>query len=131
MLPGLIKKMFAPRPVPRRFWDEFPIALMLRPSQIRAAAEDAVHMIPSAKALSASYAALSIPVAILAGDQDRVVDYEQQALRLHRALPASTIDIYSNVGHMLHHADVSRILRAIDWAAEKARQDVAAHATVS
>ncbi|MBV9702928.1 MAG: alpha/beta fold hydrolase [Methylobacteriaceae bacterium] len=31
--PGLIRKMFAPRPVTRRFAEEFPVGLTLRPSQ--------------------------------------------------------------------------------------------------
>lgn len=118
MTPRLIKKMFAPQAVPAEFWEKFPVALMTRPSQIRAAAEDAAHMITSANALSARYSALSCPIAILAGDADGVVDYQHQALRLHRELPQSSLDICLGSGHMLHHFNVDRIMRAIDaiWA---------------
>jgi pimeloyl-ACP methyl ester carboxylesterase len=113
MTPRLIKKMFAPQQVPTRFWERFPTALMTRPSQIRAAAEDAAHMIGSAKALSARYSELRGPVAILAGDADRVVDYHYQAEGLHQEVPHSTLDTHLGVGHMLHHFDVDRVMRAI------------------
>lgn len=122
MTPGLIKKMFAPQPVPAEFWEHFPIPLMTRPIQIRSAAEDAAHMITSANALSARFGGLSCPVAILAGDADRLVDHEHQALRLHRELPNSSIDICPGVGHMLHHFRGDRVMRAIEAVAAQARQ---------
>ena len=114
MAPSLFRKMFAPQPVSRRFAQEFPVPLVLRPSQIRAAAEDAAHMVTSANALSARYAALSCPAAILAGDADGIVDYEHQARRLYRELAGSSLDIYPGAGHMVHHVDPARLMRTID-----------------
>ena len=113
MAPRMFKKMFAPQPVPPRFEQEFPVGLSLRPSQIRASSEDASNMITDAKALSERYAELSCPVAILAGDADGVVNYQEQALRLHEELSASTLDIFAGAGHMIHHADPDRVVRAI------------------
>ena len=78
--------MFAPQPVPSRFEQEFPVGLVLRPSQIRASSEDASNMVTDAKALSERFAELSCPVAILAGDADGVVNYQEQSLRLHEEL---------------------------------------------
>jgi pimeloyl-ACP methyl ester carboxylesterase len=51
MGPSMIKKMFAPQPVSPRFEREFPIALALRPSQIKAFSEDTSHMIAAAAQL--------------------------------------------------------------------------------
>jgi pimeloyl-ACP methyl ester carboxylesterase len=113
MAPRMFKKMFAPQPVPTRFEEEFPVGLILRPSQIRASSEDAWNMISDAKALSERYAELPCPVAILAGDADVVVNYQEQAQRLHEVLPASTLDIFAGAGHMIHHADPDRVVRAI------------------
>ena len=113
MAPRMFKKMFAPQPVPTRFELEFPLGLTLRPSQIRASSEDASNMITDAKALSERYVELSCPVAILAGDADGVVNYQEQALRLHEELPASTLDILVGAGHMIHHADPDCVVRAI------------------
>ena len=113
LAPRMFKKMFAPQPVPSRFEEEFPVSLSLRPSQIRAASEDASNMITDAKSLSERYTELLCPVAILAGDADGVVKYQEQALRLHHELSDSTLDIFAGVGHMIHHADPDRVVRAI------------------
>ena len=113
MAPRMFKKMFAPQPVPARFEQEFPVGLILRPSQIRASSEDASNMVTDAKALSERFAELSCPVAILAGDADGVVNYQEQALRLHEELSASTLDVFAGAGHMIHHADPDRVVRAI------------------
>ena len=55
MAPRMIAKMFSPQDVPARFDMEFPVGLMVRPSQIRASSKDAAHMIPDALAMSHRY----------------------------------------------------------------------------
>jgi pimeloyl-ACP methyl ester carboxylesterase len=127
MAPRVFRKMFAPQPVPARFEEAFPVGLALRPSQIRASSEDASNMISDAKTLSERYAELSCPVAILAGDADGVVNYQEQALRLHKELSGSTLDIFAGAGHMIHHADPDRVVRAI----RGLRVDTARRATES
>jgi pimeloyl-ACP methyl ester carboxylesterase len=72
--PPMIKKMFAPQPVSPRFEREFPLALALRPSQIKAFSEDTSHMIAAAGQLSPRYGALRLPTVIMGGDADRIVD---------------------------------------------------------
>ena len=114
MAPAVFKKMFAPQPVPARFDQEFPVALALRPSQVRAYAEDAAQMNAAAEELSQRYASLSCPVVILAGDGDKIVDFEQQSARLHRELADSKLDILRGAGHMTHHFDPRRVVQAID-----------------
>jgi pimeloyl-ACP methyl ester carboxylesterase len=88
--------------------------MMLRPSQVRAATKDATHMIPDAYGLSERYANLACPVAIIGGDSDAVVDQTAHALRLHNAVPGSTLDMFAGAGHMTHYADPSRVVRAIE-----------------
>lgn len=113
--PGMIKQMFAPQPVPNRFHDQFPIGLMLRPSQIQASSKDATHMIPDAAAMQSRYPTLSCPVGILAGGADKVVDLNAQAIKLHQAVPGSMLDIFEGAGHMIHYADPARVVRAIEF----------------
>ena len=69
-------------------------------------------MIPDALALSARYGELDCPVAVLAGDADAVVDFKKQALRFHGAVPGSALDIFRGAGHMIHHVDPARVVRA-------------------
>jgi pimeloyl-ACP methyl ester carboxylesterase len=117
MLPSLLAKMFEPQPVPARFTAEFPAELMLRPSQIRAFAEDAALLIPAAEALEESYSALRLPVQLLAGSEDRIVDAAQQSARLARTVPRSELVIMPGCGHMLHHFAQEAVIQAIDAAA--------------
>ena len=114
MAPSVFRKMFAPQPVSARFDQEFPIGLALRPSQVRAYSEDAAHMNASAEELSPRYGSLSCPVIILSGDGDEIVDFEKQSMRLHRELRGSNLDIFQGAGHMTHHFDPRRVVRAID-----------------
>jgi pimeloyl-ACP methyl ester carboxylesterase len=113
MAPRMIAKMFSPQRVPVRFERDFPTALMVRPSQIRASSKDATHMVPDAFAMSSRYEELQCPVAVLSGDADEVVDFTDHALRLHGAVPGSVLDIFSGAGHMIHHVDPARVVRAI------------------
>lgn len=113
MAPRMVAKMFSPQPVPAKFEKAFPFGLMLRPSQIRASTKDATHMIPDASWMAGRYPELGCPVAILAGDADAVVDLKAQAQTLHAAVPGSILDIFAGIGHMTHHADPARVVRAV------------------
>lgn len=113
MLPGLLRAMFAPAPVPQRFDREFPKKLMLRPGQLRAAAEDAAMMTPSVMELQPHYAELRMPVVIVAGGDDQIVDVERHAARLHHELPGSKLSLVPGQGHMVHHLAPEQIIGAV------------------
>ena len=101
LLPHMVETIFAPKPVPTRFWRDFPIALSSRPSQVTASAEEAAMMITAADRLSPHYGALSMPVEVIAGDGDQVVDPDQ-ARRLADAVPGAGLTIVPGCGHMVH-----------------------------
>ncbi len=113
MLPGLLRAMFAPAPVTQRFDREFPKELMLRPSQIRASAEDAAMMTPSVMELQSHYAELQMPVVIVAGGNDQIVDVGRHSVRLHHELPGSELIIVPGQGHMVHHVAPEQIIGAV------------------
>jgi pimeloyl-ACP methyl ester carboxylesterase len=103
MAPAAHRKMFAPSPVTERFAKEFPVELEVRPSQIRASAGEAALMIPGAAGLAKHHSELSLPVAIMAGRGDKIVDCDSQAGRLGTELPGSTLTKVPGAGHMIHH----------------------------
>jgi pimeloyl-ACP methyl ester carboxylesterase len=113
ILPALLRKIFAPRPVPRAFKNEFPISLMLRPKQLRAAAEESAFLIPSSAQLQLLYSRISYPVRLIHGDQDQLIEREQSD-RLHHTISQSVLQIVQGAGHMVHHADPAAIARAVD-----------------
>src|SRR5215210_336194 len=83
MLPGGIRAMFAPASVPEPFDRLFPKALMVRPLHLRASAEDAALMTPAVMELEQHYRELKLPVVILTGGDDQIVDVGRQSRRLH------------------------------------------------
>ncbi len=112
--PGLIKGMFEPRDVPRRFKQRFPLALTLRPISIKASSEDSALMVPSAAALSKRYGEMRLPVSILAGDADLVVSPERQSARLHESIPQSELRLATGIGHMIHYFAHEAIIAAVE-----------------
>jgi len=113
--PPMVKRMFQPLPVPPRFEAAVPIPMMLRPSQIKASAEDAATMTPRAYSVHERYAELGrMPVAILAGAEDRIVDVGRHSERLHGDVPGSTLRVVPGVGHMVHYAARELVVEAVD-----------------
>ena len=113
MWPGLTRKVFAPRRVDQRF-DRFPVWMALRPGQLRASAAESALMVPAALSLSKRYAELKVPVVIVAGTQDKIVDCGHNSERLHERLPDSRLELAPGVGHMTHYAHPDRVMAAID-----------------
>ena len=113
MWPSLMAKIFGPRAVPRKF-EGFPKEMALRPSQIRASAAESALMVPDAFRFSGEYANLKMPVVIVAGDEDRLVDTDAQSLRLHADIPQSKFHRIPGNGHMVHQTATQDVMSAID-----------------
>ncbi|MGG5820718.1 alpha/beta fold hydrolase [Falsiroseomonas sp. HW251] len=113
--PGMVKAMFSPLPVPARFEAAIPRAMMLRPGQIRASAEDAATMVARARVAKRRYGDLAArKVAILAGTDDRIVDPGRHSVRLHHDIPGSTLRLLPGIGHMLHWAAPELVVEAVN-----------------
>lgn len=111
--PGMTKRVFAPKPVDKRF-DAFPVWMALRPSQLRASAAETAMMIPSAASLSKRYAELKVPSVIVAGTKDKIVDAGHNSERLSERLALSRLELVPGVGHMSHYAHPEKVMAAID-----------------
>ncbi len=112
LMPGFKRMLFAPAPVPPRFRREYAAAMALRPSQVRATAVDGTLMVASVMGLSGRYGELAMPVAIIAGDGDKIVD-NRQSKRLNRAISGSVLHIVEGAGHMVHHLASRKVVDAI------------------
>ncbi len=114
--PLLLKVIFGPRSVPTKF-DGFPKEMAVRPSQIHASAAESAPMIPSALAASREYGNLKMPVTIIAGVDDRLIDADQQSGRLHEEVRHSKMHRVPGTGHMVHQTATSSVMSAINEAA--------------
>jgi pimeloyl-ACP methyl ester carboxylesterase len=116
MWPLLMAKIFGPRSVPNKFVG-FPKEMAVRPSQIRASAAESALMIPDAFHFRGEYANLKMPVVIVAGEDDRLVDIDAQSTRLHRDIAQSRFHRVPSTGHMVHQTATGVVMSAIDEAA--------------
>lgn len=118
--PRMIRRAFAPAPVPASFSQAYPLGLALRPSQLHAVAGEAAHLLPAVLRLAPHYGELRVPVVIGAGAQDRRFGTRWHSLRLHKAIPDSVLHIVDGAGHMLHHDAPDLVLGFVDEAAQMA-----------
>ncbi|HEX6362930.1 MAG TPA: alpha/beta hydrolase [Albitalea sp.] len=108
-LKRVAKGMFAPLEVPPEFFDAQSREMMLRPAQIGANAEDAAFMMSAAASLAPRYRDLRVPVTIMAGAEDRVVDPEAHSVRLHDDVARSELVVVPGCGHMVHYVACDEI----------------------
>ena len=100
--PGMTRKVFAPQQVPPEH-ASFPLALVLRPLQLRTAAAEGFLMMPAALTLSRRYGGLKVPLAVVAGTEDRMIDTDRHSARLCRELPKAWCRLVPGLGHMVHY----------------------------
>lgn len=122
-----VKAMFAPAPVPET-WAVFPSSLSLRPSQLRASGEDGRTMRAWAKRSSPHYGDIAVPLMIVAGSEDLVVDPIGHSGRLHDDVPGSRLRLWPDTGHMVHHTRPGEVIDAIEEVFEMADAAVAPRA---
>jgi pimeloyl-ACP methyl ester carboxylesterase len=113
--PLLLEGMFAPLPVPANFTMGSMPNMSLRPGQIRAESQDGVAMIPGAIAMRHRYQELTMPVVIMAGTKDGVVNAKQPR-RLHAQIAQSMLRLVPGIGHMLHYTVPEEVAEAIEEA---------------
>jgi pimeloyl-ACP methyl ester carboxylesterase len=128
--PLLMRKIFGPAKVPAKF-GAFPKEMALRPAQIRASAAETALMIPSAFAPPRKYTSLKMPVVIIAGEQDRLIDIEKQSARLHQEITQSKFRRVTNAGHMVHQTATPLVMKAIDEVGLPTETDRQSHPVVS
>jgi pimeloyl-ACP methyl ester carboxylesterase len=119
MWPGLLRMMFGPPAVPQSF-NRFPVWMALRPKQLRASAAESGLMIPAVFALRRHYGELTMPVAIMAGADDRFVSATRHSAHLHKELPQSGLCLVPGMGHMIHQLvprDVMAVIESMGKAA--------------
>lgn len=96
----VLKMVFDPEPVPADYAQRGGGTLSLRPSHFLAAAEDLGALASRMPQLQAAYAGLSVPLAILYGRQDRILDPAEQTQTMLECLPQTTLELIDG-GHML------------------------------
>lgn len=93
-------RIFAPDPVPTDFATRGGGALGDRPMSVNAALVELASVDVDLTAIAARYATLNLPVALLYGREDRVIDPEIDGKGAASAIPGATLEMTEG-GHML------------------------------
>jgi len=112
LAPVAVKASFAPSAVSQKFAD-LPIAMTLRPSQIRATAADTALMVPAAIALSQRYGELDLPIIVMAGEGDIIAQVGEHAEPFAKEVNGADLLIVAGQGHLFHYAVPSEVVAAI------------------
>jgi hypothetical protein len=122
----LISNLFRPCKVPGK-WCGFSREMALRPSQLRASAEESAMMVPTVRNMSAEYRQIAVPVSLICGAGDQVVDPKQSS-KLHKMIADSCLATLLFNGHMVHQTATSQVLSAIDEIDRRVKDDALAEA---
>jgi len=128
MWPVVMAKIFGPQSVPKKF-QAFPKEMAVRPSQIKASAAESALMVPDAFAFKDQYAELKMPVSIIAGEEDRLIDIDKQSRRLHANVAQSRFHPVPGNGHMVHQTATNSVMSAINEVSEDIRSEPTRNAT--
>jgi pimeloyl-ACP methyl ester carboxylesterase len=71
-------------------------------------------MVPGAASLREHYGELAMPVAIMAGRGDKIVEIEPHPMRLHGLVRQSRLEVVDGTGHMIHHAFPDKVAAAVE-----------------
>ena len=95
-----LKQVFAPEPVPADFATAGGGLLGLRPRNVYAASSDMVATNDDLEEMTPRYASIRIPIGILYGRGDRILDWRAQGESLKQKVPSVDLEIVDG-GHML------------------------------
>lgn len=107
-----VSSVFSPAPEPPRYYEKSGIALLLRPPNFRANAEDMAALKDELAEQSRRYGELKIPVTVFSGSGDRVLSPKIHTGQLKKQVPLDLV-ILKEEGHMPHHGEGDAVAAAI------------------
>jgi pimeloyl-ACP methyl ester carboxylesterase len=114
----MLAAVFGPEPTPRDFEVRGGGLLSLRPSAYFGASADLHGIEADLPAQQQRYGELRLPLRILYGDRDQVLDWRAQGEALRARVPQAELQLVPGAGHML---PVTQVAATTAWLEEAAR----------
>ncbi|HTH98255.1 MAG TPA: alpha/beta hydrolase [Stellaceae bacterium] len=108
-----VGRIFEPDPVPAYFTN-YPLELSLRIGQLRANGRDLLALNPDMMRIQRFYRRLAVPLEVVVGSADRIVDPHRHGRRLAVMVPGARLTNIAGAGHMPHHLDPTSITAAVE-----------------
>jgi len=115
-----LKIAFGPEPVPADFATRGGGLLTLRPRSFIGASRDLVAVVDDFDAMPARYQGLTVPVGILFGASDRILDPAAHGEALANKLPGADFELIEGGGHMIPMTAAERSAKFIARMAQRA-----------
>ena len=116
-----LEAVFAPESAPKTFEVESGSVLGLRPGSFIAASKDMITVADELAIMTPRYPSLTIPVDVIFGRQDPILDYQAHGEHLVAALPNATLHLIEG-GHMIPITAADQIVNWIRQAAGHAQR---------
>lgn len=113
-----LRKVFAPDSTPGEYLKRAR-AMWVRPAPVRAMTRDFHGLAAALRELRPRYHELPVPVVILSGDRDRLVDTERNSMALAREAPDTELILVPGAGHGLPQARPDAVVQGIRRAVAK------------
>jgi pimeloyl-ACP methyl ester carboxylesterase len=110
---AMLNVIFGPDPVPPDFALAGGGALGMRPSAFVSASTDAMAVAEDMPRLLQQYGALTMPVSILYGTHDRILDPTHHGAALTTLVPQLQLELIDGAGHMLPLTAPDRVARFV------------------
>ena len=116
--PG-VAAVFSPQTPPPDYAERTGLPMLLRPSEFIANAQDIAGLKVFVTAQAPRYGEIKAPVAIIAGDADRVVYTDIHSRGIAAMLPQAKLTVLPGVGHMVQYVAADLAVQAIEEMAAK------------
>ena len=115
-----LEEAFAPARVPVRYLKESE-SLWARTGEVKASLRDEATLNASLTTLGPKYDSIRLPVVIITGDSDLIVNPHTNAHALHRAVKGSKLVVLRRAGHEIQLTHAPAVLNAIAAAFQRQR----------
>jgi pimeloyl-ACP methyl ester carboxylesterase len=116
-----VARNFAPNTPPPNYLQSSGAALLIRPDNWRANAEDMRNLAAFLASQKKRYHEIRMPLVIIAGENDQSVSPDIHARRLHAQAPGSQLIMLPDTGHAPHYAHPEAVSDAIEAVARQLR----------
>lgn len=115
-----LDSVFHPQPMPQGYDSHFGPAMTLRRRTLRLNARQRAALKPQMAEMARHYAAITCPVEVIHGTEDRIVWLDIHARRFAAETPQARLTELPGIGHMPHHAAPEAVQDACRRAAARA-----------
>jgi pimeloyl-ACP methyl ester carboxylesterase len=122
----VLETLFGPEPVPADFATKGGGLLSLRPKSFYGASTDLMAIPEEMPGLAERYGSITIPVGVLFGQGDRILDYRAHGEGLRAQVPGLDLELVEGGGHMLPISAADRCAKFIARMASRVSAGTAA-----